>query len=252
MLSPTERFSTRAENYARYRPGYPPVIIDLLRAECQLTPASIIADIGSGTGLLATLFLSNGNRVFGVEPNREMRRTGEHFLKDYPNFTSIAATAEATTLTDGSIDFVTAGQSFHWFNPDATRIEFARILKPHGWIVLVWNERQINATPFLEAYEQLLQNFVPDYAATQHRNFDPQVLGIEMKVSYFKNSQLFDFGGLKGRLLSSSYAPEAGQPHHEAMLAELWRIFQIHQENGAVSFEYTTEVYYGSKPRPRK
>lgn len=245
MLSSTERFSTRAENYARYRPGYPPAIIDLLRAECQLTPASIVADIGSGTGLLVKLFLSNGNRVFGVEPNRAMRRAGEYFLKDYPNFTSIAATAEATTLTDGSIDFVTAGQAFHWFNPNAARIEFARILKPHGWIVLVWNERKTGATPFLEAYEQLLQTFVPDYPATQRQNLDLQVLGLELKARYFENSQLFDFEGLKGRLLSSSYAPEAGQPHHEAMLAELWRIFQVYQKNGTVTFEYATEVYYG-------
>ncbi len=245
MLSPTERFSTRVENYIRYRPGYPPAIVDLLAAECHLTPASVMADIGFGTGLLTKLFLQHGNRVFGVEPNREMRQAGEHFLQDYPHFTSIAATAEATTLPNHSIDFVTAGQSFHWFNPEATGIEFARILKPYGWVVLVWNERKNSASPFLEAYEKLLQTFAPDYPAVQRQNLDGKILGTMMQVRYFENSQNFDFEGLKGRLLSSSYAPEAGQPNHEPMLAELWRIFQIYQENGSVTFEYTTEVYYG-------
>src|SRR6266446_9260655 len=113
MSAPTERFSNRVENYIRYRPGYPKEIIELLKAECGLFPQSVVADAGSGTGLLAKLFLENGNLVFGIEPNREMRAAGERLLQAYPRFTSIAGTAEATTLPGQSVDFVTAGQAFH-------------------------------------------------------------------------------------------------------------------------------------------
>src|SRR5437764_1020077 len=130
MRDPTQRFSTRVDNYVKYRPGYPPAIVGLLEAECGLTPESVVADIGAGTGLLAELWLRHGNPVCGVEPNREMREAGARLLAAYPAFTSVDGTAEATTLPDQSVDFVTAGQAFHWFEPVAARREFARILRP--------------------------------------------------------------------------------------------------------------------------
>ena len=138
-MDPTQRFSSRVADYVKYRPSYPEAIIDLLTAECGLTPDSIVAGAGSGTGLLAELFLKAGQRVWGIEPNREMREAGEEFLRGYQRFVSIAASAEATTLPDRSVDFVTAGQSFHWFDRARVGVEFARILKPQGWLVLIWN-----------------------------------------------------------------------------------------------------------------
>src|SRR5216110_1873941 len=125
-----QRFSNRVADYVRYRPGYPPATLDLLRAECGLRPGNVIADIGSGTGLLSKLFLKNGNRVYGVEPNKEMREAGEEYLASYEGFSSIEGSAESTTLGDSTIDFVTAGQAFHWFEPNAARSEFARSLSP--------------------------------------------------------------------------------------------------------------------------
>ena len=249
MVNPTERFSNRVENYLKYRPGYPPAIIELLAAECQLTPASVIADIGSGTGLLAQLFLANGNPVFGIEPNQEMRSAAEALLKAYPNFTSVAATAEATTLPDRSVDFVTAGQSFHWFKTEQAYAEFVRILKAGGWVMLVWNERQLDTTPFLRAYEQLLQHYATDYENVRHENVGDDKLkrffGETLREKIFANSQNFDFEGVKGRLLSSSYAPLAGQPNHEAMLDELKAIFEAYQVGGRIEFKYSTHLYYG-------
>ena len=247
-LNPTTRFSNRVENYVRYRPGYPPEIVDLLRVECGLTQASAIADIGSGTGKLSELFLKTGCLVFGVEPNREMREAGER--SNLPNFTSIDGTAEATTLPDRGVDFITAGQAFHWFDPAKCRAEFLRILKPGGWLVIIWNDRRNDTTPFLADYERLLAEFGTDYSDACHRRSDkPEVIraffGKEPRFKNFYNTQQFDFDGIKGRLLSSSYAPEAGQPKHEEMLAELKRIFDKRQENGRVAFEYDTHVYYG-------
>src|SRR5437870_2796600 len=151
-LRPKERFSRRVENYVKYRPGYPGAVLDWLRQHCGLTADWVIADIGSGTGFLAELFLKNGNRVFGTEPNSEMRAAGETLLKKYSRFVSVDGSAEATGLDSSSVDLITAGQAFHWFDRPRARQEFERILKPGGWAALVWNERLIN-TPFLVAYD---------------------------------------------------------------------------------------------------
>jgi len=248
MLDPTKRFSNRVENYVRYRPGYPSEIIALLRDECGLTPGSVVADIGSGTGKLAELFLKAGCRVFGVEPNKEMREAGERM--DFPNFTSVNASAEETTLRARSVDFITAGQAFHWFDLERSRAEFSRILKPDGWVVIVWNDRHDDTTPFLIAYEELLHKFGTDYAQAHHRRADkPEVIhaffGNEPRFKCFSYAQRFDFEGIKGRLLSSSYAPVAGQPGHDEMIAELKRMFEQYKKNGMVAFEYDTHLYYG-------
>src|SRR4051812_34197437 len=148
MTDSTTRFSSRVNAYMRTRPDYPAEILDTLKQDCGLTESSVIADIGSGTGILSRMFLSNGNTVYGVEPNREMREAGEKLLSPaYPQYQSIAATAETTSLPNASVDFVTAGQAFHWFDRGKCRVEFARILRPHGWVALVWNERLTDSTP---------------------------------------------------------------------------------------------------------
>jgi SAM-dependent methyltransferase len=250
MPDPTQRFSSRAENYSKYRPSYPHDVIKTLQEECRLTPASLVADIGSGTGFLTELFLQNGNQVFAVEPNPDMRASAEHLLQHYPGFHSIAGRAEATTLSDQSVDFVTSGQAFHWFDRNVTRPEFRRILKPDGYLMIVWNERETDATPFLTAYENLLNRYVEDYAQLTHKQVYKTALtdfygahGFQSKT--FRYRQEFDFEGVKGRLLSSSYTPEAGHPNHMPMLAELSEIFKVHEANGCVEFEYTTRMYYG-------
>jgi len=250
MHNSTKRFSSRVENYIRYRPGYPEEILGLLREECGLTQDSLIADIGSGTGKLTELFLIHGNPVWGVEPNQEMREAGERLLKHFPKFTSVNGTAEATTLLDQSADFIIAGQAFHWFDRERCRPEFGRILKPGGWIAIIWNDRRTEATPFLVDYEKLLVDFSTDYEQVNHRRADDpktvrEFFGSQPRLKSFPYSQVFDFEGLKGRLLSSSYAPEAGQPKHEEMLARLRDIFDRHQHDGRVVFEYDTRVHYG-------
>jgi ubiquinone/menaquinone biosynthesis C-methylase UbiE len=145
----TSRFSDRVENYVRYRPGYPPEVMMALKAECGLSPNHLIGDIASGTGNWTRRLLENGNRVFGVEPNTEMRAAGERLLAGFPNFTSVAGTAEETTLADQSVDFVTAAQAAHWFDREKARREFVRVLKPQGWLALLWNERVTDSTKFL-------------------------------------------------------------------------------------------------------
>lgn len=246
---PTKRFSIRVDDYVRYRPHYPAEVLDVLRDDTGLTPAAVIADIGSGTGILSELFLRNGSEVFGVEPNAEMRRAGEELLREYPRFHSIAARAEATTLADASADYTVAGQAFHWFDPDQARREFARILRPGGWAVLVWNTRRIDATPLHQEYEALMNRYGIDYHLISHRNVDEQAIRqffvhghSERRLSM---EQRFDLAGLKGRLLSCSYAPTVGHPNYEPMMNELQRIFHRHQTDNSVCFQYDTELFFG-------
>jgi SAM-dependent methyltransferase len=247
---PTARFSDRVENYVRYRPTYPDEVLKILREATGLSTRSVIADIGSGTGILSDLFIRNGNAVFGVEPNTEMRLAAEARLRQCPNFHSIVARAEATTLENGSVDYVVAGQAFHWFDIAKCRQEFARILRPGGWVVLVWNSRHLDTTPFLRAYDVLLRIYGTDYLEIQHKKIDGEVLrtffaGGKVDVRRVHNEQRFDFEGLKGRLLSSSYAPSDDHPKHQPMLCELEKVFSEHAVDGQISFEYDTELFFG-------
>ena len=245
----TSRFSDRVENYVRYRPGYPLDVIETLKSECGLTPADVVADIASGTGIWTRMLLEQGNAVFGIEPNPEMREAGEHLLAVFPNFTSVRGAAEATTLPDHSVDFVTAAQAAHWFNRNLARREFARILKRDGWLVLLWNERHTESTSFLQAYEQLLLTYGTDYREVRHEYttlavhefFDPA----QFQERVFAMRQEFDYAGLEGRLLSSSYTPGLNHPNYFAMLLDLRRIFDAHQAGGRVAFEYNTRLYFG-------
>src|ERR1700692_2082572 len=164
----TSRFSDRVEKYVLYRPGYPPEARQTLQTECGLMPRHVIADIASGTGIWTRMLLENGNAVFAVEPNAEMRKAGEGLLARFPKFNSVAGTAEATTLADQSVDFVTAAQAAHWFDREQARREFVRILKPGGWLVLLWNERLTDSTKFLREYEQMLLTYGTDYEEVRH------------------------------------------------------------------------------------
>jgi SAM-dependent methyltransferase len=248
VLNSLQRFSSRVQDYIRYRPGYPPEVLELVKNHCGLAQHSIIADIASGTGIFTRIVLENGNRVFAVEPNAEMRRAAEITLKGFDNFISIAGTAEATTLGNNSVDFVTAAQAAHWFDLQKARREFVRILKPSGWTVLIWNERT-DSTAFLKDYESLLLTYGTDYYEVRQARTTNEIGAFfapcQFEQASFKNDQKFDYPALQGRLLSSSYSPQTGHPNHDPMLRDLRRIFDVHEEDGAVQFDYITRVYYG-------
>jgi SAM-dependent methyltransferase len=245
----TSRFSDRVENYVRYRPGYPAEVMQTLKNECALAPSHVIADIASGTGIWTRMLLKNGNPVFGVEPNAEMRAAGERLLAEFPKFTSVSGTAESTTLANQSVDFVTAAQAAHWFDRAPARREFIRILKPGGWVVLLWNERVTDSTEFLRKYEHLLLTFGTDYEEVRHERttesvnefFDPT----PFQERVFAMRQEFDYVGVEGRLLSSSYAPGPDHPQYAAMLSELQSIFAACAVEGRVAVDYKTRVYFG-------
>lgn len=248
-IDTADRFNDRVENYIAYRPHYPAAVAELLRTELGLNTASVVADVGAGTGILSELLLREGCAVYGVEPNAAMRAAAERLLQSYPNFKSVNGTAEATTLAGASVDLVTAGQAFHWFDGARARREFARILKAGGGVALVWNLRRLDTTPFLRDFEKLLLEFGTDYAQVNCEYLPEKKIAACFAGDYaqqtFDNYQVFDYAGLRGRLLSSSYVPLAGQPQHEPMLAALQRLFDLHQRDGQVTIEYDTKICYG-------
>lgn len=249
MNDNTERFSNRVDNYVKYRPSYPAEIISFLEETIQFNKNSVVADIGSGTGILSKLFLDNGNIVYGVEPNAPMRLKAEELLQNYPSFKSINGTAEQTTLHNTSIDLITAAQAFHWFDIAKTKTEFKRILKTNGYCCLIWNER-FNDSPFAKAYDNLLLEFSTDYSKVDHKNIDDKKIETFFSPNRvikksFSNKQVFNFYGLKGRLLSSSYAPDEKHPKHKEMIEALQKIFNSFNQNNAVQFNYETKLYLG-------
>lgn len=248
MTNTVERFSNRVENYVKYRPTYPGEVLELFKREIGLTANYVIADVGSGTGISSKLFLENGNTVFGVEPNVAMREAAEGFLQDYERFKSIDGTAENTTLPDHFVDIVIAAQAFHWFDPKATLGEFKRILKPGGWVALMWNERQLDTTPFLIEYEQLLLKFASDYTKVRHDNINEDSLksffNKDFERAIFSNAQALDFEGIKGRVSSSSYMPSETDANYAPMASELKSLFAKHAQNDRISLLYDTNVFY--------
>ena len=247
-LNSTERFSNRVSDYIKYRPDYPSALAAYLTECCGLRSNHIIADIGSGTGLLTQLFLSQGNLVYGVEPNAEMRTAAEEFLQMYPHFQSVVGQAEATELEVNSVDWIIAGQAFHWFDQPATRQEFNRILKPDGWVALIWNSR-LMSDPFQQAYEEFLLAHAPDYSVIMRRRPSAETLAeffapAKMETATFAHQQIFDFEGLKGRLLSCSYAPTQDAENYGEMMEALRSLFNQYSHQNQLFFRYTTYVYY--------
>ncbi|HEY4064527.1 MAG TPA: class I SAM-dependent methyltransferase [Puia sp.] len=243
-----QRFSDRVEDYVKYRPHYPAALLSWLGAEIGLTPSQIVADIGSGTGISTELFLRNGNKVYAVEPNDAMRAKAEELLSGYPGFISVNGTAEATGLPGASIDLIVAGQAFHWFDPVKTRKEFARIARPDAYAALVWNERLV-LTDLEKEYEDLILQAGGDYKTINHKNIADLEIGAffhpeAFVLRSFENEQIFDLGGLKGRLLSSSYIPKEGS-HYDKMIRDLEALFARYQSGGRVRVGYETKLYTG-------
>jgi len=243
----TKRFSSKVDNYVKYRPGYPIEIIDFLQDAYQLSTDKIIADIGSGTGISSQLFLDKNYRVIGIEPNKEMREKSVELLGGYENFSVIDAAAENTGLDVHSIDVIIAGQAFHWFDKTACKKEFERILKPKGLIALIWNER-LAKSEFEQEYNELIVKHSIDYVKVDHRKIDEKTVRdffhpnpVELKV--FPNRQIFDFEGFKGRLFSSSYIPDEDDPRSIRMVADLKVLFDKYQSNNTLTFRYATKVY---------
>ena len=250
MKDSTQRFTDRVEDYIKYRPSYPQEVIQTLVQEVGLSDDMVIADIGSGTGILTSQLLETACKVFAIEPNAAMRAAAESMLGNHPGFVSINATAENTSLPDQSLDGITAGQAFHWFDRLATKMEFRRILRPGGFIALVWNSWQTDSSEFMTGYTKLLVEWGTDYQRVSRTNVDDVAIRQffhprTFQKFIFPNCQTFDYEGLKGRLFSSSYTPKEDHSNYEPLILGLRQLFDQYQHNDAIQFEYVTTLYLG-------
>ena len=250
MLPPTERFGDRVDDYVRSRPSYPPTAIDVLRDIVGLTPASSIADVGCGTGIFAAQLLMTGATIIGVEPNGPMREACTKLLAKNHRFRVLKGTAEVTGLNDSSVDLVTAAQAFHWFKESESRTEFRRILRPNGWVALIWNERKSKGSQFAQGYELILKECSPEYATVTHRNHPDQDIldwfhNPAAKVHVFEHATGLDLANFLGRAYSSSYVPAEGTPEREVITNRLTQLFRDHETEGSVSMEYEAKLFLG-------
>lgn len=248
---PAERFLGRAENYARFRPGYPEGVLDYLRGEVGLRSSDRVADVGCGTGKFAEILLRNGNSVVGIEPNGEMRTVAERLLAGYSGFSMVGGKAEGTGLEPASVDVVAAAQAFHWFEPLLTKAEFKRILKTGGKVILLWNDRVAKGSPFAEEFERLMLTFGKDYGRVKKRiNSDPvkvrDFFSGKLAEMHFDNHQDLDLAGLKGRVASSSFSPEPEHVNFVAMMSALEDLFGRYESGGKITISYHTPVYWGA------
>lgn len=251
QFNSTSRFSKTIEFYHKYRPDYPKQIIEILTKQCGLTPNKVIVDIGMGTGIFSQLLLENGNTVIGIEPNHDMLQQAKYLLEHYPTIKFIHASAEKTTLVDHTIDIITSAQAFHWFERAKTKHEFKRILKPNGWVILIWNLRNNDASAFMRGYEELLQNYGTDYKQVAAENVTDQTIidffhPNPVIISSLPNEQIVDWEHFKGRLLSTSYIPhDEDEPNFQSMLIAAKKLFDQHQQGEQVKFCYDTKIYFG-------
>lgn len=249
MQDPTTRFSDRVDSYVRYRPAYPDALVDRLIAECGLDGDSVVADIGSGTGIFTRQLLDRCLRVIGVEPNREMREAAESLLRGYGRFTSVNSRAESSNLAERSIDLIVAAQAFHWFRRDPAKAEFARILKPGGWVALVWNRRKTTQA-FQRDYDALIRGHAPEYERVNHANITEDEIAEffgpnDYRTAVFANSQVLDKDGFFGRMQSSSYVPAPGSTGYLTLMAAAEELFRKYAREGRITFEYDTRMYFG-------
>lgn len=248
--NPTQRFTGRVESYRRSRPGYPADAVETLRRACGLGMGGQVADIAAGTGLLTEVLLAAGFAVTAVEPNEEMRAACARLEAEYPKLRVVAGTAEATGLPDASVDLITVAQAMHWFDLEKTKAEFARILKPEGWCAVLYNNRRLSGDAFHDGYEALLREFGVDYMAVKGQHMGRRRLAAffapeAMQCATFENAQNFDYAGLEGRILSSSYMPQPGQPRFEEMQVAARKLFDETQHEGAVTMVHDCVVCWG-------
>jgi len=250
----THRFDKRASAYSKYRPGYPKEILGILESEIGFSHAATVADIGSGTGLLSGIFLQNGNKVYAVEPNDEMRSYAVQILSSFHGFVSIVGRAESTGLEKSSVDLITVGQALHWFDPAETLREFARILKINGWLCILYNDRSITDL-FMRGYEEVVQKHARDRAEVldvwrgepwKEDNLSAFFHEGKYRKFNLRNEQFLDQEGLLGRMLSASYMPNVDdEKRFKALNTDVSKLFETWQKDGRVKLLYDTQISLG-------
>ncbi len=250
-MDTTQKFTGKADQYSRYRPRYPEAYLDYLVTTTGLNPGDVVADVGSGTGILTGQLLAWGLQVWAIEPNADMRGVAEAHLGDQPGFRSVAATAENTTLEDHSVSLVTAAQAFHWFDRPRFQEECRRILRPGGPVALVWNNRDMRQG-INQELERVCIDLCPNFVAFGGGLEDqPDVFRAFFKNSryeyrVFDNAERHDLTGFLGRNLSNSYAPLARDDNYQPFIYAMKALFARYAAGEFITLPMETNSYLGT------
>ena len=257
-MNSTTRFTGRSKQYVKYRPSYPPQVLSHLRETIGWSQEKRIADVGAGTGIFTKLILEQGNEVVAIEPNDDMRSELMEQLQSYvteqntqhSNKLSVRnGSAEMTGLSDHSVDGIVCAQSFHWFDQKRARAEFIRVLKPQADVVLLWNQRDVQASQFVRDYESLFMQYGEQYNAVKHKQMNVDVLtsffGRKPQLVSFYYEQPLEYEQLIGRIQSSSFSITEQDTRYEAFMNDIKAIFSRHEQAGIVKMIYRTDVYWG-------
>ena len=244
-----QKFHNKGKIYHNARPAYPEQLFQTLKQKGLISAQSVVADIGSGTGIFSSRLLTVAQKVFAVEPDESMRAAAEE-AQDSPRFFSVAGSAEATALPPACVDCVTAAQSFHWFDQARFRTECLRILKPDGLVFLVWNDRDMT-DPVILQNARINARFCPSFQGFSNGNNgkSPASLSSFFGGAYqtlsFSNPSFYSLEQFIARNLSSSFAPLKEEPHFSKYVAALTALFEENCQDGILRYPYITRCYFG-------
>ncbi len=248
-MNNTDRFTNKGELYAKARPRYADSLFAYFKETLHIPEGSVFADIGAGTGIFSEQLLQNGYCVYAVEPNFDMRKKAEEKLSANKDFFPVNGTDASTTLPAHSVDHITAAQAFHWFDQAAFKKECARILKPSGRILLVYNSRDLTAE-CNKALAALCSRYCPTFEGFSKGTGDEKCRAFfenRCKVFYADNSQVYDRTGYTQRVLSSSYALREGDAGYSEFLNALQTLFDTYATDGVLTVPMQTVAYISDK-----
>jgi SAM-dependent methyltransferase len=248
--SHTERFSGRVQAYLAYRPRFPRGIVPFLREHGALPEDAVVADVGAGTGMLAEIFLEAGHRVLAVEPNGEMLEACRVLATHEPALEVVEGSAEATALPDASVELIAVGRAMHWFDWPSAHREFARILRPAGWVLNASNGHSDSGGPIPNRLSEILRKSRTDSAeADTTRDFEKRLRGFLDTSSWQRktlhHSMTVDFATLLGYAESLSAIPRPGERGYEGMVAELRAVFEEYQQDGMLVTPFACDLHLG-------
>ncbi|MFB6351839.1 MAG: class I SAM-dependent methyltransferase [Bradymonadaceae bacterium] len=250
-----KRFSPRAAEYTRHRPEYPPALLDFLEEQGWIGIGTEVADVGAGTGIFTEQLIGKGCEVWAVEPNGAMLSMAQNRLQSRSQFHGVPADAEDIRMDDRTVDLVCVAQALHWFDLEAARSEFERILRKPERVALLWNIRDREASPFMAGFEDLIAEYGIDYEAVYER-FDDYIgdldnfFGDSYDHRTFDHPQTVGEQDLIGLVTSYSYMPRPNNENFDEMIESLRELFADHADGGTVDIQYDTELYYGLLSTP--
>lgn len=243
-------FELAPKPYEIGRPAYPPDAVEQLVSELGIGPGRRVLDLAAGTGKLTRLLAPTGADVVAVEPVKAMRAALSASL---PGVRAVSGTAEAIPLRDRSVDAVTVGQAFHWFDGDAALAEIHRVLRPAGRLGLIWNVKD-ESVDWIEKLGKIMESYrgdAPKVASGAWKDaFDRTKLFTPLQRARFSFVHDADFAAVVARVTSVSFIAALPPAEFARVVDRVRILLATHPETkGRMTFElpYRTGVYWAKR-----